>query len=87
MGLGSGIWNIKKVFFRIPDPGVKKAPDPQHWQGLRQAGINLCQPREDLVPYCSKGFGKQLLTCASSEKILDLAGTVVWASANRCQPV
>jgi hypothetical protein len=29
MGLGSG-----KNLFRIPDPGVKKAPDPdpQHWK-------------------------------------------------------
>ena len=34
MGLGSGIWDsrfgIRKNLFRIPDPGVKKAPDPQH---------------------------------------------------------
>jgi hypothetical protein len=34
MGLESGIRNPgKKIIFRIPDAGVKKAPDPdpQHW--------------------------------------------------------
>jgi hypothetical protein len=35
MGLGSG---IRKKPFRIPDPGVKKAPDldPQHWSRKHQ---------------------------------------------------
>jgi hypothetical protein len=30
MGLGSGIRDPEKTYFgfRIPDPGVKKAPDP-----------------------------------------------------------
>ncbi len=28
MGLGSGIRDLEKTYSRIPDPGVKKAPDP-----------------------------------------------------------
>ena len=36
MVLGSEIRDPEKNLFRIPDPGVKKAPDPdpQHWLGL-----------------------------------------------------
>jgi hypothetical protein len=33
---GSRIWDPRsgKNLFRIMDPGVKKAPDPQHWKRL-----------------------------------------------------
>jgi hypothetical protein len=36
MGLGFGIRDpgSGKNLFRIPDPGVKNAPDPQHWSYL-----------------------------------------------------
>jgi hypothetical protein len=45
MGLGSGIRDpgSGKNLFRIPDPGVKKAPDPQHcmWVFLRRLNCTL----------------------------------------------
>jgi hypothetical protein len=39
MGLGSGIWDLGsgKNLFRIPDPEVKKAPDP----GSRTTTLSL----------------------------------------------
>jgi hypothetical protein len=44
MGLGSEIW---KNLFRIPDPGVKKAPDPGSGSVTLRTYI--------LLPYCAGG--------------------------------
>ncbi len=59
MGLGSRIRDpgSGKNLFRIPDPGVKKAPDPdpQHWmQGNTRPGSKFTeQNKEEKIKFFS----------------------------------
>jgi hypothetical protein len=43
MALGSGIRDPEKNLFRIPDPGVKKAPDilDQHGLGRQRYSVDI----------------------------------------------
>jgi hypothetical protein len=44
MGLGSWIRDPEKICFRIPDPGVKKAPDPGSATLLKKRQANTKRP-------------------------------------------
>jgi hypothetical protein len=50
MGLGSGIRDpgSGKNLFRIPDPGVKKAPDPGSATLLKMLVLNILLVRKDM---------------------------------------
>jgi len=64
MGLGSGIWDsrsgIRKNLFRIPDPGVKKAPDPQH---CYLAHVPQAHPPAPKKNYYREEQGEEVLLC------------------------
>ncbi len=63
---GSEIQDPEKNLFRIPDPGVKKAPDPnpQHWCVMCILIYKLCRPGKRFPLYCT-GFYRNSLSLTS----------------------
>jgi hypothetical protein len=55
MGLGSGIRDpgSGKTYFRsrIPDPGVKKAPDPDPGSATLLEGLKITQKSEEILVF------------------------------------
>jgi hypothetical protein len=49
MGLGSGIPGSGKNLFRIPEPGVKKAPDPGSGSATLQLSMDEIQQSMDEI--------------------------------------